>query len=261
MGDVQWNKFFAGYAKNGGKTGKKGLSFVKSLFFKGMAHGIPICLGYLSVSFGFGIMTVKAGLTVWEAVLISASNLTSAGQAAGVGIIAAAGGYLEMIMTQLVINVRYSLMGISLSQKLAPSFKTPQRLIASFGITDEIFVVSSAQKTVYPAYMYGLILISFVGWVSGTFLGAAAGQILPAALTDAMGIVLYGMFVAIVIPEAKKEKSILVVAILAALFSVLFYYVFTAVSSGFAIIISTIAASVLGAVLFPVKAEEEEGQE
>ena len=108
--------------------------------------------------------------------------------------------------------------------------------------------------------MYGLILISFVGWVSGTFLGAAAGQILPAALTDAMGIVLYGMFVAIVIPEAKKEKSILVVAILAALFSVLFYYVFTAVSSGFAIIISTIAASVLGAVLFPVK-EEEEAQE
>jgi len=234
---------------------------VKSLFFKGMSHGIPICLGYLSVSFGFGIMAVKAGLTVWEAVLISASNLTSAGQAAGVGIIAAAGGWLEMVMTQLIINVRYSLMGISLSQKLAPSFKTPQRLIASFGITDEIFVVSSAQKTVYPAYMYGLIFISFVGWVMGTFLGAAAGEILPVALTDAMGIVLYGMFVAIVIPEAKKEKSILVVAILAALCSILFYYVFTAVSSGFAIIISTIVAALLGAVLFPVKTEEEEAQE
>jgi len=233
---------------------------VKSLFLKGMTHGIPICLGYLSVSFGFGIMAVKAGLTVLEAVLISATNLTSAGQAAGVGIIAASGGYLEMIMTQLVINVRYSLMGISLSQKLAPSFKTPQRLLASFGITDEIFVVSSAQKVVHPAYMYGLILISFVGWVSGTFLGAAAGQILPAALTDAMGIVLYGMFVAIVIPEAKKHKSVLVVAILAALFSILFYYVFTAVSSGFAIIISTIAASVIGALLFPVKDEEEEAQ-
>lgn len=233
---------------------------MKSLFFKGMAHGIPIFLGYLSVSFGFGIMAVKSGLSVWEAVLISASNLTSAGQAAGVGIIAAGGGYLEMVMTQLIINVRYSLMGISLSQKLAPSFKTPQRLLASFGITDEIFVVSAAQKTVYPVYMYGLILISFVGWVLGTFLGAAAGQILPAALTDAMGIVLYGMFVAIVIPEAKKHKSVLVVALMAATFSILFYYVFTAVSGGFAIIISTVAASVLGALLFPVKDEEEEAE-
>ncbi len=228
-------------------------------FFKGLYHGIPIALGYLSVSFGFGIMAVKAGLSILAAVGISVTNLTSAGQAAGVAIIAAGGSYIEMALTQLVINIRYSLMGLSLSQRLDKTFTTPHRLIASFGITDEIFAVASAQPgRVTPWYMYGLILISFLGWSGGTLLGAAAGQFLPAEITDAMGIVLYGMFLAIIIPPARKEKSVLTAVVIAALFSILFTYLLTAVSPGFAVIISAIAASAVAALLFPVEEEEEE---
>lgn len=232
---------------------------MNSQFRKGLLHGIPIALGYLSVSFGFGIMAVQKGLSVLEAVMISVTNLTSAGQAAGVEIIAAAGTLFEMVLTQLIINIRYSLMGISLSQKLDKSFTTPHRLAVSFGITDEIFAVSSAQiHPVTPAYMYGLILISFLGWGSGTFLGAAAGEILPPMITEAMGIVLYGMFIAIIVPPSRKEKSILLVVAIAAVISILFKYVFTGISGGFAVIISACIAAAAGALLFPVKEADEE---
>ena len=229
---------------------------MKQLFLKGIKDGIPIFLGYLSVSFGFGILCINLGLSITSAVTISLTNLTSAGQVAGVGIIAACGTIVEMILAQLVINLRYSLFAISLSQKLDSSFTTPHRIVAAFGITDEIFAVSYAQEgKVKPWYMYGLILISAAGWVAGTFLGAAMGQILPAALSDALGIMLYGMFVAIVIPPARKERGVLIAAILAAICSMLFAYVFTFVSGGFAVIISAVAAAAICAMLFPVKEE------
>ena len=221
-------------------------------FRKGILQGIPIALGYLSVSFGFGIMAVRAGLSVSAAVAISITNVTSAGQAAGVGVIAAGGSYLEMALTQLTINFRYSL-----SQKLDKTFRLPQRMAAAFGITDEIFAVASAQSgTICPAYMYGLILIAFLGWTLGTLLGAAAGQILPKFIIDAMGIVLYGMFLAIIVPVSRKKKSVLAVVALAAACSILFRYVFTAVSSGFAIILCAVLASVFGAIVFPIPEEE-----
>ena len=223
-----------------------------------MSHGIPIGLGYLSVSFGFGILAVKNGLSVFQASAISASNLTSAGQIAGVEVIAAGGTLLEMILVQLVINIRYSLMALSLSQKLDKSFTAPHRLAASYGITDEIFAVCSAQPgMITPAYMYGMILISAVGWVLGTFLGASAGELLPASVSSAMGIVLYGMFLAIIIPPSRKRKSVLFVTVIAALMSLLFKYVLTMVSGGFAVIICAVAAAALGASLFPVSDEEE----
>lgn len=231
---------------------------MKSNFLRGMYHGIPIALGYLSVSFGFGIMAAKAGLSVLAASAISATNLTSAGQAAGVDIIAASGTIIEMILVQLTINMRYSLMALSLSQKLDRKFTAPHRLAASYGITDEIFAVCSAQKQpLTPAYMYGMILVAFVGWVTGTALGAEAGQLLPASVNSAMGIVLYGMFLAIIIPPSRKQKSVLAVVIAAAAVSILFKYVFTMVSGGFAVIISAVAASLVGAAFFPVKDEEE----
>ena len=225
----------------------------------GVRRGLPVGMGYFSVSFGFGALAASQGIRALDAALISVTNLTSAGQAAGVAIIAAGGSYIEMALTQLVINIRYSLMGLSLSQRLDKSFTTPHRLLASFGITDEIFAVASAQPgRVTPWYMYGLILISFLGWSGGTLLGAAAGQFLPAAITDAMGIVLYGMFLAIIIPPARKEKSVLTAVVIAALFSILFNYLLTAVSPGFAVIISAIAASAAAALLFPINEEEEE---
>ncbi len=226
-------------------------------FCKGLRDAIPIALGYLSVSFGFGIMAVDAGLPLGAAVAISLTNMTSAGQVAGVGIIAAGGTMLEMALAQLVINIRYALMGLSLSQKLDKSFRTPQRLLASFGITDEIFAVASGQAgRLCPAYLYGLIVLSYLGWALGTFLGAAAGELLPQALSDAMGIVLYGMFLALIIPPARKDRGILLVVGLAALCAVLFYYGFPQVSGGFAMIISAVLAAALGALLFPVKEDQ-----
>ena len=232
---------------------------MKKLFFKGLRDGIPIALGYLSVSFGFGILCVNLGLSVLAASGISLSNLTSAGQVAGVQIIAAGGTLIEMVLTQLVINLRYSLFAISLSQKLDASFTTPHRILASFGITDEIFAVSYAQEgKVKPAYMYGVILISAAGWVLGTFLGAALGQILPESVSAAMGIMLYGMFLAIFVPPAKKDRGVLVAVIAAAMCSILFNTVLTFVSGGFAVIISALASAAICALLFPVADEEED---
>lgn len=225
-------------------------------FLKGMRHGIPIALGYLSVSFGFGIMAINAGLSLAAAAMISVTNLTSAGQAAGVSIIAAGGSLLEMALTQLTINIRYALMSISLSQKLDPSFTTPHRLIAAYGMTDEIFAVASAQRgLISPWYMYGMTLVAFLGWTSGTIIGAAAGQILPTAVSNAMGIVLYGMFIAIIIPASRKERSIFYAVALAAAISIILKFLLPSVSSGFSVIISAVVSSGIMAALFPVSEE------
>jgi len=232
---------------------------MKSEFGKGMIAGIPIGLGYLSVSFGFGIMAAGAGLSAFEAFMISLTNLTSAGQAQGVSIIAAGGTLIEMALVQLIINIRYALMAISLSQKLDDSFTFPKRLLAAYGITDEIFAVCWAVKgTLKPNFMYGITLISTIGWVTGTFLGAAAGEILPAEITAALGLVLYGMFLAIIIPPARKEKSILIVVITAAALSCICKYLVPGLSGGFAVIMCALVASAVGALLFPRKEDEQE---
>lgn len=222
-----------------------------------MVQGIPICLGYLSVSFGFGIMAVRAGLSVTEASLISLTNLTSAGQAAGVDVIASHGTLLEMALVQLTINIRYALMALSLSQKLDKNFTLTHRLAAAYGITDEIFGVCAAQPgKLRPSFMYGITCISTLGWVLGTFLGAFAGELLPPSLTAALGIVLYGMFIAIIVPPSRKSKSILCVVLTAAALSVVCRYLIPVLSSGFAVIVCAVAASVMGALVFPRKEDE-----
>ncbi len=225
-------------------------------FWKGVTHGVPIALGYLSVSFGFGILAVRLGLPAWSAVLISVTNLTSAGQAAGVEIIAAAGTLLELALTQLVINLRYALMGFSLSQRLDDTFTTSRRLLVSFGITDEVYAVASSQPGRLSApYMLGLISTPVLGWSFGTLLGAVAGQLLPAPVTDAMGLVLYGMFLAIILPPARRDRRVLLVVLLAAAGGVAFHFLLPMVSGGFAVIISALAAALVGALLFPVEEE------
>ena len=231
---------------------------MKLTFKKGLLHGFPIFLGYLSVSFGFGIAAVSSGLTPLEATIISASNLTSAGQAAGIGIIAGMGSYIEMILSQLIINIRYALMGVSLSQKVDTSFNLPHRMLAAFGITDEIFAIAYSQdKKITPSYMYGMILISWLGWTSGTLLGAFAGEILPSIITGAMGIMLYAMFVAIFIPPAKENKSVLVAVSVSIVLSVVFYYALPFITSGFSVIICAVVASTLAAIVFPIKEDAE----
>ena len=232
-------------------------------FTSGIKDGIPIALGYLSVSFGFGIMAVSNGLSVFAAVLISMTNLTSAGQVAGLTVIASNGGMIEMAVAQFVINLRYSLMSLSLSQKLDGRFTPLSRLAVSFGITDEIFAVASGRSgEVSKHYMAGLISLPWVGWALGTFLGAAAGEILPEKLKAALGIAIYGMFVAIFVPAARKAVGVLVVVIIAVAASCCLKYipVFGFISDGFIIIICTVLAATAGALLFPVKpAAQEEG--
>ena len=226
-------------------------------FRRGILQGIPIFLGYLSVSFGIGILAIQAGMTVAESVLLSAANLTSAGQAAGIEVIAAGGTLIEIILTQLVINLRYALMSLSLSQKLAPETGTGKRLAISYGITDEIFAVSYGQpRVVTPSFMAGLIMISALGWVLGTALGAVAGALLPASVTSALGIMLYGMFIAIFLPAAKRDRRVLCVVAIAIGISLLMRYVFDFISSGFAVILCALIASVIGALLFPISEEE-----
>ncbi len=231
---------------------------MKKDFTRGMRHGIPIMLGYLSVSFGFGILAIQKNLSILAAVGISVTNLTSAGQAAGVGVIAAGGSLMEMVLCQIVINLRYSLMSLSLSQKLDKSFTMPHRLIAAYGITDEIFALAVSQpEPLRPAYMYGLILTPFIGWSAGTLLGATAGNLLPASVTTAMSLMLYGMFIAIIIPPAKKRRSILFVVLLSACFSVLLKFLLPMIGDGFAVIIAAVPASVIAALLFPIQQKEE----
>ena len=239
---------------------KVGLKENSKSFLYGLKCGIPIALGYLAVSFGFGISAVNGGLSVLSSVIISMTNLTSAGQVAALGIIAALGSLSEMALTQLVINLRYFLMSISVSQKLDKSFTIPHRFITSFGITDEIFAVACSQKgEIGKRFMYGLILLPFVGWTLGTLLGASAGEILPLKIKAALGIAIYGMFIAIIIPPARKEKSVAFVVIISAILSCLLYYVplFSGISSGFSIIICAVITSVLAAAIFPHEEEEE----
>ena len=227
---------------------------------EGLRDGIPIALGYLSVSFGFGIMATSLGLPVWVTVLISMTCLTSAGQVAGVTVIAAAGGCLELAMTQLIINMRYALMSLSLSQKLDAGFRMPGRLAVSYGITDEIFAVASAKEgEISRKYMAGLIALPWVGWSLGTFLGAFAGNVLPAPLKAGLCLAIYGMFIAIVVPPARKSTGVLVVAVIAVALSCIFHYLpgLRNISDGFVIIICGLIASLAGAACFPIREDTE----
>ena len=230
-------------------------------FRRGLRDGFPICLGYFSVSFAFGIAVVSAGFPAWIAVLISASNLTSAGQLAGLTVLAAGGGLAEMAMTQLVINLRYALMSFSLTQKLSPAFRLPDRMAAGFVITDEIFaMIASRPGVIGRRYLLGLALTPFWGWTLGTLTGACAGGILPPAVLSALGIAIYGMFIAIVVPACRREKSVLRVVAAAAALSCLIRFTpgLMQLSQGFTIIICAVAASLMGAALWPHKEQEEE---
>ena len=205
-------------------------------FKRGMRDGIPIAMGYVPVM-----------------------NLTSAGQFAGLDIMAASGAYMEMALTEFIINLRYALMSLSLSQKLDRSMTLPHRFAISYGITDEIFGVASSRKgEVGKWYFYGLISLPFIGWQAGTLFGALLGGVLPAMVSDVLGIAIYGMFLAIILPQAREDAACLKVILVAVAMSCCFRWipVFRHVSSGFVIIICAVAASALGAWLYPVKEEE-----
>ena len=227
---------------------------------RGLQTGIPIALGYLSVSFTFGILAMNYGLSVWQATLVSLATVTSAGQFAGIQMMSTPGLYVDMLISQLTINVRYSFMSISLSQKLDGKFRGIWKWLFGFFITDEIFAVAVTQPVVTRSFFAGLATLPWIGWTAGTALGASLGSVLPAAIMSALGIALYGMFVAIVVPPAKENKYVLLAAGIAALISIAFAYLpfLKGVSSGIAVSIAAIVAAAIAAIVHPLPDENEQ---
>ena len=233
---------------------KDNLNFYK----KGIRDGIPICLGYFAVSFTLGIMAEKNGLLPFEAMLTAFLTNASAGGFAGFELIGANAPYWQMALMQLVVNARYLLMSCALSQKFAPSTPLLHRSIVAFDVTDEIFGISIAQKGyLNPFYNYGAMTVAIPGWALGTLLGVVMGNALPNRLVSALSVGLYGMFLAIIIPPAKQNKVIAGVVTIAFILSFISQYI-EVVPSGLRVIILTVVISLVAAILFPVKEDEDE---
>ena len=227
---------------------------------RGLRDGIPIGLGYLSVSFAFGIQAVSLGLSPLQAVLISMTNLTSAGQLAGIGLMAGGASLVEMALAQITINMRYALMSLSLTQRLGADMTGFRRAFFAFGNTDEIFAVASGQKgELNHHYLYALMLAPYLGWSLGTLLGSLAGTLLPVFFRDVLGIAIYGMFLAIILPPARSRKSVAAVVLMAACLSLAFRYLpfLRNLSGGYAMIISAVVSAAAAALMFPVGEEDE----
>lgn len=227
---------------------------------EGIRSSIPIAMGYFPVSFTFGMIAAGFGVDSLTTFTVSATNFTSAGQFAGLNVMIANGSYMEVAVTTFVINIRYMLMSLSLSQKME-SLSVLQRLLVGFGITDETFAVSSIEKEdITFSYMGGLILLPYISWGLGTLSGALVSGLLSTRLKSAMGIALYGMFLAIIVPEAKRSKKITAVIIVAVIASIIFRYSeqLADIPQGWVIIIATVIASTAGALAFPMGRSSDE---
>ena len=229
-------------------------------FSKGVRNGLPICFGYLSVAFAFGIFACGSGLSIAEAVMVSATNVTSAGQLAAVPILTVGGTLLELAVSQLVINLRYALMSVSLSQRRGKSVRLLDCFLVAFVNTDEVFAVAMAQNApVGRRYLYGLILTPYLGWTAGTLLGAVAGNVLPAVVISALGLAIYAMFIAIVVPQVKKHRATALCVAIAVGLSCAFYYIpaLRRIPSGFSVILCAAVAAAVAALVHPVREEHD----
>ena len=228
-------------------------------FLKGMRDGVPIALGYFAVAFTLGITAGKAGMNALQSSLMSAMMLASAGEFAAISMIGSGAGVMEMIVTTVVINMRYLLMSSALSQKVQPNRPFLHRIFMSYAVTDEIFGISmTVPGKLNPFYQYGAASVAAPGWVLGTFLGTMVGMILPAPVMSAMSVAIYGMFLAVVIPPARKNKIIATVVVISMSVSLLFQSIpgLKNISSGFQIILLTVLISAAAAILFPVQEEQ-----
>lgn len=229
-------------------------------YLQGAHDGLPIAMGYLAVSFTLGIAARNVGLGAFPASLMSITNLTSAGPFAALGLITAGTSYVEMACTQLIINLRYFLMSCALSQKLDPDMHFFHRLLVAYGVTDEIFGISiGSGRMLNPFYAYGAISVAAPSWTLGTFLGVVSGNVLPARVLNALNVALYGMFIAVIVPPARKQKVLAGLVAVSMAASLLFTLlpVVSQISTGMRIIILTVLVAGAGAVLFPVEEAEE----
>lgn len=231
----------------------------KTCFQHGMRDGCPIALGYFAVSFTLGIAARNAGLTAIQAFMASVLNNASAGEYAGFSLIAAGSTYLETAIMTLIVNARYLLMSCSLSQKLKPDTPLRHRMLIAYDVTDEIFGISVAQPGyLNPWYVYGAIAVAIPGWAFGTYLGVVMGNVLPTRMVSALSVGLYGMFLAIIIPPARKNRVIagLVTAGFMASFLANRLPLFAGLSTGIKTITLTVALALLAAVLFPIDTKD-----
>ena len=230
-------------------------------FIQGFKDGIPIGLGYFAVSFALGIAMKNAGMSWIDGFFMSLFNLASAGEYAGTQVILASGTYLEMIIMTAVANARYMLMSCSLSQKLAPETKTKHRMLIGYAITDELFGIAySREGYLNPYYFYGGMSASILPWAIGTSCGIVMGNILPSSIVSALSVALYGMFLAIIIPPSRKNKTVLVLVMISFLSSYLctILPVISSISSGTRIIILTVFISLIAAIIKPIKEDTHE---
>lgn len=228
----------------------------KQWFFLGMRAGIPISLGYFAVSVALGIAARKAGITSLQAALTSLLINASAGEYAGFSLIAAGASYLEVTVMEAVANARYLLMSAALSQKLKAGTGTLQRLLLGFTVTDEIFGVSiSLPVPLDPRFTYGAFCVATVGWTSGTFLGAVLGNVLPLRLLSALSVGLYGMFISVFIPMAKRNRVVAVLIAVSFAASLACEYLpgIRSLSEGIRVILLTVLISLAAAILFPIR--------
>lgn len=233
-------------------------------YMRGLRDGLPIGMGYLAVSFTLGIAAKNVGVSAGQAGLMSLLNLTSAGEFAALAIIAAQGSYLELAFSQLVINLRYCLMSCALSQKLSEQTPFFHRLLMAFGVTDEIFGIAvSTPKHLNPFYQYGAMSVAIPGWTIGTVLGVLSGNVLPEPVMRAMSVALYGMFMAIIIPPAKKSRTLAGIVGVSMLLSCLAHVLplVKLLSSGMKTIILTVGIAAVAAILFPIKETKETEEE
>ena len=233
---------------------------VKNDFVRGLKTGIPICLGYFAVAFSLGITAKNAGLSAFQAALASLLLNASAGEYAAFAVIAAGGSYLEIALTEFIANARYLLMSCSLSQKLSDKARLPHRLIMSIAITDELFASSVGEKgKVSPSFYFGMMSVAMPGWCLGTLLGVIIGSILPIRVVSALSVGLFGMFIAIVVPETKKNRAVLLSVIAAMALSFVFEIIpfLESLSSGTKIIILTVIVSAAAAIIRPIKEESD----
>lgn len=228
----------------------------------GMRDGIPIALGYFAVAFTLGIAARNAGLTAFQGLLASLLNNASAGEYAGFTLIAAGAAYWEVALVTLITNARYLLMSCALSQKFAPDAPLRHRLLVGFDVTDELFGITIARpRYLDPYYNYGAMLVTIPGWAIGTALGVIAGNVLPLRVVSALSVALYGMFLAVIIPPARKSRVVAGVVAISFLlsFAAAHLPLLASLSSGTRTIVLTIVIAGLAALLFPVPAES--GQE
>lgn len=227
-------------------------------FRQGLIHGSPIAMGYLAVAFTLGIAARNAGLTAWQAMLASLLNVASAGEYVGFTLYAARAALWEVAAMTLVTNARYLLMSCSLGQRLSPDTPLSKRMLLAFGVTDEIFGISAARPgRLDPWYSYGAMAVSIPCWTVGTAVGVIAGSALPLRLVSALSVALYGMFLAVIIPPARKSRIIagLVILSFAASYGAARVPVIAALSSGTRTILLTVVIAGAAAVLFPVQEE------